>query len=83
MTDSQASKPNFETLPKIEEGQRRPTEGSNLNELVTGSIEDLKEETESEDTLRGEVRELVGNDLSPDEYDELESVLYSISSGKV
>lgn len=46
-------------------------------------MEELQVDTNSEDTLRGEVRDLLGDGLSPEHYEELESVLYSISSGKV
>ena len=54
------------------------------NEIVAESVENIKEDSQSdEDTLRGEVKDLIGEGQAIDEYEELESVLYSISSGKV
>ena len=78
MADTLDSK---ENLSKIEESQRKV--GVHGEDAIAESLEDMKDDTQSEDTLRGEVKELVGDHLSPEEYEELESVLYSISSGKV
>ena len=76
------SKENFENMSKNEDSKHAKNSDSRTGALVK-SVENLREETYSEDTLRDEVKELVGDGLSPEEYEELESVLYSISSGKV
>jgi hypothetical protein len=68
-------------LQKIEEDQRHPLPDATQG-IIAETHEDVKD-NQSEDTLRGEVKDLVGDDLSPEDYEELESVLYSISSGKV
>ena len=75
-------------MPKLQDNKIKTASASQQEEPIAESVEDIREDTQSEDTLRGEVREIVaenffGRDLSSGEYDELESVLYSISSGKV
>lgn len=82
MTEYKQSKDTSDQLHKIEEGAAL-TGASHQEDAVAESVEDVKDDVHSEDTLRGEVKELVGGDLSPEEYEELESVIYSISSGKV
>jgi hypothetical protein len=69
----------IEVLQKIDEDRHHSPLSPQL--AIAESHEDL--DNIEEDSLRGEVKDLVGDDLSPEEYEELESVLYSISSGKV
>ena len=81
MATIEETKENYENMSKVEDSKQVKNDDS--RGAVVKAIEDMKEEAYSEDTLRDEVKELVGDGLSPEEYEELESVLYSISSGKV